>query len=92
MTPEELYKDTGRGLIVTDMFGPQINSNTGDYSVGCSGFWIENGEVGVPVSEITIAGNLLEMWASLTRANDFERRGSSNAPSLRIAEMTIAGN
>lgn len=92
MSPEELYQDTGYGLLVTDMFGPQINSNTGDYSVGCSGFWIENGKVGVPVSEITIAGNLLDMWGSLTRANDFERRGSTNAPSLRIGTMTIAGN
>ncbi|RFB04992.1 TldD/PmbA family protein [Parvularcula marina] len=92
MSPEELYRDTGKGLLVTDMFGPQINSNTGDYSVGCSGFWIENGAVGKPVSEITIAGNLLDMWGNLTRANDFERRGSSNAPSLRVGEMTIAGN
>lgn len=92
MTLDELYRDTGKGLLVTDMFGPQINGNTGDYSVGCSGFWIENGEVGHPVSEITIAGNLLDMWKNLTRADDFERRGSKNAPSLRIAEMTIAGN
>lgn len=92
ITLEALYKDTGKGLLVTDMFGPQINPNTGDYSVGCSGFWIEGGHVGVPVSEITIAGNLLDMWANLTRADDFERRGSMNAPSLRIAEMTIAGN
>lgn len=92
MSPEELYRDTGKGLLVTDMFGPQINGNTGDYSVGCSGYWIENGEVTVPVSEITIAGNLLDMWKTLTRANDFERTGSRNAPTLRVAEMTIAGN
>ncbi|MEM9232929.1 MAG: TldD/PmbA family protein [Pseudomonadota bacterium] len=92
MSPEELYRDTGKGLLVTDMFGPQINSNIGDYSVGCSGFWIENGEVGKPVSEITIAGNLLDMWAHITRADDFERRGSTNAPTLRVGEMTIAGN
>lgn len=92
MTPEELYKDTGKALLVTDMFGPQINGNTGDYSVGCSGFWVENGEVQYPVSEITIAGNLLDMWRHLTAANDFQRDGSTNAPTLRVAEMTIAGS
>ncbi|WOI53689.1 TldD/PmbA family protein [Parvularcula sp. LCG005] len=92
MSPEELYRDTGKGLLVTDMFGPQINPNTGDYSVGCSGFWISGGVVGEPVSEITIAGNLLEMWLHLTAANDFERKGSTNAPSLRIEQMTIAGS
>ncbi|MEM9421562.1 MAG: TldD/PmbA family protein [Pseudomonadota bacterium] len=89
---EDLYKDTNEGLLVTDMFGPQINGNTGDYSVGCSGFWISGGNVGEPVSEITIAGNLLEMWKSLTAADDFIRQGATNAPTLRVATMTIAGN
>lgn len=92
MSLKALYEETGDALLVTDMFGPQINGNTGDYSVGCSGFWISGGVVGDPVSEITIAGNLLDMWRDITPADDFERRGSTNAPSLRVAEMTIAGN
>ncbi|MEM9989687.1 MAG: metallopeptidase TldD-related protein [Pseudomonadota bacterium] len=53
---------------------------------------MSGGKVGEPVSEITIAGNLLDMWKDITPADDFERRGSTNAPSLRIAQMTIAGN
>ena len=80
------------GLLVTDMFGPQVNSNTGDYSVGCSGFWFENGAIVYPVSEITIAGNLLEMFAGLTPANDLEFRGATNAPSVLLPSMTIAGD
>ena len=91
MSLEELFADTGEGLYVTDMFGPQVNGNTGDYSVGCSGFWIEGGAPAYPVSEITIAGNLLEMWAGLTAASDFVRRGGRNAPTLRVAEMQVAG-
>lgn len=88
---EALLADTGEGLLLTDMFGPQVNGNTGDYSVGCSGFWIEGGVPAYPVSEITIAGNLLEMWAGLTPASDFLRTSSRNAPTVRIAEMQIAG-
>lgn len=91
-SPENLYRDIGSGLLVTDMFGPQINPNNGDYSVGCSGFWIEGGTPGDPVSEITIAGNLLDMWKAIVPADDFERRGSTNAPTLLIGTMTIAGS
>jgi PmbA protein len=91
-SPEDLIREAGTGLYITDMFGPQINGNTGDYSVGCSGYAIENGEIAYPVSEITVAGNLLEMWGSLVPANDLERRGSINAPTLLIERMTIAGN
>ena len=87
-----LIADAGTGLLVTDMFGPQVNSNTGDYSVGCSGFWIEGGARAFPVSEITIAGNLLDMYASLVAADDLEFRGSTNAPSLLVGAMTIAGD
>ncbi len=89
---DSMMKDAGEGLFLTDMFGPQVNANTGDYSVGCSGFWFENGEIAYPVSEITIAGNLLEMYASLIPANDLEFRGATNAPSLLIPAMTIAGD
>lgn len=91
-TPQELIRDAGAGLLMTSMFGPQINSNTGDYSVGCSGFWFENGEVAYPVSEITIAGNLLEMFGELAPANDLVMLGSTNAPSVLVPAMTIAGN
>ncbi|MEO0320028.1 MAG: TldD/PmbA family protein [Pseudomonadota bacterium] len=89
---DDLVRDAGTGLLMTDMFGPQVNSNTGDYSVGCSGFWIDKGEVTHPVSEITIAGNILEMYATLVPANDLEFTGSTNAPSLLIPAMTIAGD
>ena len=89
---DELIKKANEGLLVTDMFGPQVNPNTGDYSVGCSGFWIENGAVAYPVSEITIAGNLLEMFGSIVPANDLEFRGATNAPSVLITTMTIAGD
>ncbi len=88
----DLLVEAGNGLLLTSTFGPQINSNTGDYSVGCSGFWIENGEIAWPVSEITIAGNLLEMYEDILPANDLEFRGSTNAPSLLVRSMTIAGD
>lgn len=91
-TPAELLRDAGSGLLVTDMFGPQVNQNTGDYSVGCSGFWIERGERSFPVSEITIAGNILEMYSALIAANDLEFVGSINAPSVCVGVMTIAGD
>ncbi|MCI5044216.1 MAG: TldD/PmbA family protein [Aquisalinus sp.] len=89
---EELLRETGTGLYLTDMFGPQVNQNTGDYSVGCSGFWIANGEITHPVSEITIAGNLHEMFAKLTPANDLIFKGSTSSPTLRVENMTIAGS
>ena len=82
----------GNGLYLTDMFGPQVNPNTGDYSVGCAGFEIKNGKIAGPVSEITIAGNLMEMYGNLIPGNDLVIRGSVNAPSLLIESMTIAGS
>ncbi|MEE9329294.1 MAG: TldD/PmbA family protein [Parvularculaceae bacterium] len=89
---EELLQQAGTGLYLTSSFGPQVNSNTGDYSVGCSGFWIENGLIAKPVSEITIAGNILDMFRTLIPANDLKFKGSTNAPSILIPEMTIAGS
>jgi PmbA protein len=80
------------GLYITDMFGPQVNSNTGDYSVGCSGFWFDQGAIAFPVSEITIAGNLLDMFAGLIPGDDLEFRGAINAPSVFIPSMTVAGD
>lgn len=88
----ELMAGVGKGLFVTEMFGPQVNPNTGDYSVGCSGYWFEDGARAYPVSEITIAGNLLEMYGALLAADDLEFTGSINAPSLLVGRMTIAGD
>ena len=86
-----LMKDAGAGLLVTSMFGPSLNQNTGDWSVGCSGFWFENGEIAYPVSEITIAGNLLEIFGRVVPGSDLEIRGAANAPSLLIDALAIAG-
>lgn len=89
---EDLIREARNGLFLDDMFGPQVNPNTGDYSVGCSGFWIENGEISYPVAEITIAGNLLEMYKDFLWADDLVFRGSTNAPTIMVQRMTIAGD
>lgn len=90
-SPEDLIRETGTGLYVTELIGFGVNGVTGDYSRGAAGFWIENGERAYPVSEITIASNLKEMFLRLTAANDLVFRYGTNAPTLRIAEMTVAG-
>ena len=87
----ELIADIKQGLYVTDTFGMGINSVTGDYSQGAAGFWIENGKIEYPVAQITIAGNLLDMFSNLTPANDLEFRYSINCPTVRIERMVIAG-
>jgi PmbA protein len=87
----ELMKDAGAGLFITSMFGPSLNGNTGDWSVGCSGFWFEDGEMAYPVSEITVAGNLIDIYGRIVPGSDLEIRGSSNAPSLLIDGLAIAG-
>ena len=86
-----LMRDAGEGLLVTSMFGPSLNGNTGDWSVGCSGFWFEGGEIAYPVSEITVAGNLIEIYARMVPGSDLEIRGASNAPSLLVDGLAIAG-
>lgn len=91
LSPEKLIAETGRGLIVSDMFGPSLNPNTGDYSVGVAGFEIVNGTRGRPVSEVTIAGNLRDMFRAITPANDLVFDGSTIAPTLRVDGMTLAG-
>ncbi|MBL8772114.1 MAG: TldD/PmbA family protein [Phenylobacterium sp.] len=88
---EALMKDAGAGLLVTSMFGPSLNPNTGDWSVGCSGFWFEDGELAYPVTEITVAGNLIDIFRRVTPASDLEIRGASNAPSLMVDGLAIAG-
>ena len=86
-----LMRDAGTGLLVTSMFGPSLNGNTGDWSVGCSGFWFEDGEIAYPVNEITVAGNLLDIFKRVVPGSDLEIRGASNAPSLLIDALAIAG-
>jgi PmbA protein len=86
-----LMRDAGAGLLITSMFGPSLNGNTGDWSVGCSGFWFEGGEFAYPVSEITVAGNLLDVFARVVPGSDLEIRGASNAPSLLVDALAIAG-
>ncbi len=90
-SPDELIADIVDGFFVTDMIGMGVNLVTGDYSRGASGFWIENGELTYPVSEVTIAGHLSEMFANLVPANDLVFRYGTNAPTLRIEGMTVAG-
>ena len=90
-TPEELMADIGDGLSVTEMFSPSLNPNTGDYSVGIAGFRIEAGAKTSPVNEVTIAGNLLDMFARLRAANDLVFEEALNAPSLLVDKMVIAG-
>ena len=91
LRPDELMTDIKGGLYVVEMLGMGVNMVTGDYSRGATGFWIENGAIGWPVSEVTIAGNLAEMFAQLTPANDLEVRYGIDAPTLRIDGMTVAG-
>ena len=89
---DALIKKMGRGLIVTELMGQGINLVTGDYSRGATGFWVENGEIQYPVHEITIAGNLKNMFEKLIAVgNDVERRGTIQTGSLLIEEMTLAG-
>lgn len=90
VTPEALMADVKRGLYVTEMIGSGVNPVTGDYSRGASGFLIENGEITTPVAEITIAGNLLDMFRALVPASDLEHRRALNVPTLRVDGMTIA--
>jgi len=91
-SPEQLMADIGEGFLVSEMFGPSLNSNTGDYSVGVSGFKIENGARAFPVSEVTIAGNLKNMYKNLVPANDLKMDGTTNAPSLLCEGLTLAGS
>src|SRR4029453_13101070 len=86
-----LICDIVDGFYVTDLIGTGVNQVTGDYSRGASGFWIENGVRSYPVSELTIAGHLVDMFATLTPANDLEFRYGTNAPTVRLEGLTVAG-
>jgi len=90
-TPTELMADIKTGFYVTELMGMGVNGLTGDYSRGAAGFWIENGQIAFPVSEITVAGNLNDMFARLVAANDLEFRVGADSPTLRIDDLTVAG-
>jgi PmbA protein len=90
-TPDELIADIAEGFYVTELIGMGVNPVTGDYSRGASGFWIENGRKTFPVSEVTIAGNLVAMFGTLEPANDLEFRYATNAPTVRVEGLTVAG-
>jgi PmbA protein len=90
-TLEDLIRNAKAGLLVTSMFGPSLNANNGDWSAGVSGFWFEGGEIAYPVTEITVAGNLKDIYARLVAGGDLEIRGASNAPSLLVDDLAIAG-
>ncbi|MGD8107724.1 metalloprotease PmbA [Pantoea sp. FN0302] len=89
---DDLLKQMGKGLVVTELMGQGVSGITGDYSRGAAGFWVENGEIQYPVSEITIAGNLKDMWRNIvTVGNDIEARSNIQCGSVLLPEMSIAG-
>ncbi|SCX17096.1 TldD/PmbA family protein [Agrobacterium rosae] len=91
ISPEDLIAQVGTGFYVTELIGHGANLLTGEYSCGASGFWIENGEKAFPVSEVTIASNLKDMFMRVTPANDIDRKFGVAAPTIAIEGMTIAG-
>ena len=92
-TPEDIIKTVKQGFYVTELIGFGVNLVTGDYSRGAAGLWIENGELTHPVEEVTIAGNLKEMFQNIEMVgNDLELRGRIAAPTIKISQMTVAGN
>ena len=92
-SPEQIIKSVKSGFYVTEMIGFGVNMVTGDYSRGAAGLWIENGEIAYPVEEVTIAGNLKEMFQGIeTVGNDLELRGRVASPTIKISKMTVAGD
>jgi PmbA protein len=91
MTPAQLMADIGTGLYVTELIGQGVNPVTGDYSRGASGFIIRDGEIVGPVAEITIAGNLKDMFREMVAADDLVFRRGVDVPTIRIEGMTVAG-
>ncbi len=90
-SPDAMIADIESGFLVTELIGMGINMVTGDYSRGATGFWIENGEIAYPVSEVTVAGNLKDMFMNLAPADDLEFRFGTDAPTIRVDGMTVAG-
>ena len=91
-SPEEMIREIGTGLYVTELIGHGASIVTGDYSRGAAGFVIENGELGYAVSEVTIAGNLADIFREMRPANDLAYRFSTNAPTVAVPGLTVAGS
>lgn len=91
LTPAELMANIKEGLYITEMIGMGVNGVTGDYSRGAAGYMIRDGALAEPVAEVTVAGNLIDMFASLTPANDLRFRRSTDSPTVRIEGLTMAG-
>ena len=91
LTKTDLIKDIKKGVYITELFGSGFNSVTGDFSKGGSGFLIENGEITYPISEITVAGNIKNMFKEISLANDLEFKSKTNSPTIRINNISIAG-
>jgi PmbA protein len=92
LTPAALIADIGEGVYITELIGSGVNPVTGDYSRGASGYRINGGVIGEPIAEFTVAGNLIDMFASLVAANDLERIHGIDVPTIRIDGMTVAGD
>ncbi len=90
-SPQALMSDIVSGFYVTEMMGMGVNGVTGDYSRGAAGFWIDHGEIVFPVGEMTVAGNLKDMFMRLVAADDLEFRTGADAPTLRVDDLTVAG-
>ncbi|MFP4519675.1 MAG: TldD/PmbA family protein, partial [Oceanicaulis sp.] len=88
---DDLLAEAGDGLLVTEMFGPSLNANTGDWSVGVAGFRIAGGKRAGPVSEVTVAGNLKDMFARLVPGSDLEFEHAVNAPSVLVEGLSVGG-
>src|SRR5580692_28241 len=91
LSPKALIADIESGFYVTEMMGMGVNGVTGDYSRGAAGFWIEKGEIAFPVSEMTVAGNLKDIFARLVAADDLQFKTGSDSPTLRVDDLTVAG-
>jgi len=91
MSPAELMADIKLGLYVNEMIGMGVNGVTGDYSRGAAGFMIRDGQLAEPVAELTIAANLIDMFANLTPGNDLRFRRGTDSPTIRLEGMTMAG-
>ena len=88
---DDVIKNVKSGFYITELIGMGVNGITGDYSRGAGGFWIENGEITFPVNEVTIAGSLLDIFKNLTPADDLVFRFGTNAPTIRVDGLTVAG-
>ncbi len=91
VSPQALISDIESGFYVTEMMGMGVNGVTGDYSRGAAGFWIDKGEIAFPVSEMTVAGNLKDIFSRLIAADDLEFKAGMDAPTLRVDDLTVAG-